>query len=224
MTPDLTLHYAPDNASLCVRLLLEEMGTPYRTELVNRSVRAQKSESYLKINPNGLIPTLETPNGPIFETAAILLWLADQAPGTVFPTTNDPARGPALATLFWLSNTLHQSLRFLFYADQYVPDAVNALRTQTRLRLGHQFTQVNQTWDTSPDPLLACYLAPLLRWPALYGGDTAWFDLSKYPNLESFAKAFEDRSAVHQACIAEGLGQTPFSAPHLPNPPEGSAT
>ncbi|MDE0851541.1 glutathione S-transferase N-terminal domain-containing protein, partial [Yoonia sp.] len=107
MTPDLTLHYAPDNASLCVRLLLDEMGTPYRTELVDRSVRAQKSESYLKINPNGLIPTLETPNGPIFETAAILLWLADHTPGTVFPATTDPARGSALATLFWLSNTLH---------------------------------------------------------------------------------------------------------------------
>lgn len=224
MTPDLTLHYAPDNASLCVRLLLEEMGTPYRTELVDRSVQAQKSDSYLKINPNGLIPTLETPNGPIFETAAILLWLADHTPGTVFPATTDPARGSALATLFWLSNTLHHNLRLLFYADLYVPDAVSALRTQTRLRLDDQFAQVNQTWETSPHPVLACYLAPLLRWAALYGGDTAWFDLSKYPNLHSFAKTFENRPAVHQACVAEGLGQTPFSAPHLPNPPEGSAT
>ncbi len=50
MTPDLTLHYAPDNASLCVRLLLDEMGTPYCTKLVDRSLQAQKSESYLKMD------------------------------------------------------------------------------------------------------------------------------------------------------------------------------
>ena len=35
------LHYAPDNASLIVRLALEEMGLPYRTVLVDRARREQ---------------------------------------------------------------------------------------------------------------------------------------------------------------------------------------
>ncbi len=45
------LHYAPpDNASLIVRLALEELGQPYQTVLVDRSVTAQASTAYLKIN------------------------------------------------------------------------------------------------------------------------------------------------------------------------------
>ncbi len=52
---------------------------PYRTVLVDRAAQAQKSPAYLALNPNGLIPVLETPHGPVFETAAILLWLAETA-------------------------------------------------------------------------------------------------------------------------------------------------
>ena len=77
MSHRLRLHYAPDNASLCIRLALEELGLPYETVLVNRATHAQRSPAYLALNPNGLIPVLETPDGPLFETGAILLWLAD---------------------------------------------------------------------------------------------------------------------------------------------------
>ena len=73
----LRLHYAPDNASLCIRLALLELDLPFEAVLVNRSIRAQKSAPYLALNPNGLIPVLETPDGPLFETGAILLWLSD---------------------------------------------------------------------------------------------------------------------------------------------------
>ena len=71
------LHYAPDNASLIVRLALEELGVPYRTALVDRSVKAHRGAAYRALNPAGRIPTLETPQGPISETGAILLWLAE---------------------------------------------------------------------------------------------------------------------------------------------------
>lgn len=223
MTSHLTLHYAPDNASLCVRLLLEEMGTSYRTALVDRSIQAHKSQAYLQLNPNGLIPTLETPNGPIFETGAILLWLADQAPGTVFPAPDHAARGPALRRLFWVANTLHPTMRMLFYPEQFVDGDPEAFRAKTRARLSAYFDQL-ETEGFGPHALIACYIAPLLRWPALYGGDTAWFVLSKWPNLLTFAQSFETKPEVRRACDAEGLGNTPFSAPRYPTPPEGSAT
>ena len=71
------LHYAPDNASLIVRLALEEMGIAYRTVLVDRSRNEQRSAAYLRVNPTGLIPALETPEGPMWETGAILLWLSE---------------------------------------------------------------------------------------------------------------------------------------------------
>lgn len=228
MTPPLRLHYAPDNASLCVRLALEELGLPYATLLVDRSARAQKSPAYLAMNPNGLIPVLETPLGPMFETGAILLWLADTH-GRLMPAPADPERAHAVQWLFWLANTLHPALRMLFYPDQYCDADPQGLRRATRTRLQAQYDLLEQAahagWlDRAAPSALGCYLGPMLRWSALYGGDTAWFDLSRWPRLHAFAKRAEARDATQRAAVAEGLGPTPFSAPHPCNPPEGSAT
>jgi glutathione S-transferase len=217
------LHYAPDNASLCVRLALEFAGRPYETALVDRANTGQRSARYLKLNPVGLIPTLETPSGPIFETGAILLWLADQAPGTLMPAPDAPGRGSALSWLFWMSNTLHPTLRSLFYPEQYLPAAPSSLRHAAKHRLAGHLDLLEARW--APDHVAQmCYLAPMLRWPAIYGGPTEWFDLADWPRLHLFAQVFEQMPATLRAAAAEGLGPTPFSAPQLPNPPEGSAT
>ena len=227
MTDQLTLYYAPDNASLCARLALEEQGLPYQTVLVDRSAKAQKSQDYLALNPNGLIPVLVTPHGPMFETGAILMWLADTY-GGLMPAPDDPARAHALQWMFWLSNTLHATLRMLFYPENYSDQPPELLRHFTRARLCAQYDLLEKAdyadWlDTDIASAQGCYLAPLLRWSALYGGDTSWFDLSRWPRLMDFAKRAEQRPAVQSASIAEGLGATPFSAPAPCNPPEGSA-
>ena len=100
------LHYAPDNASLVIRLALEHIGAPYRCALVDRSQAAQRSDAYMALNPNGLIPTLETDQGPIFETGAILLWLADRH-GGLGPAPDSAERADFLKWLFFVSNTVH---------------------------------------------------------------------------------------------------------------------
>tara|TARA_R110002049_G_scaffold245621_1_gene419718 strand:- start:505 stop:699 length:195 start_codon:yes stop_codon:yes gene_type:complete len=63
----------------------------------------------------------------------------------------------------------------------------------------------------------------MVRWAKLYGPDQRWFDLSMYPKIASYVKTLEIRPAAVQAGLAEGLGETIFSNPALPNPPEGSA-
>lgn len=227
MTAELTLHYAPDNASLCVRLALEECGFPYQTRLVDRALKAQKSAAYLKLNPNGLIPTLETPAGVIYETGAILLWLADQNPGAMFPRAESPERGRALTRLFWLSNTVHPALRMLFYPGTFTSGCPDGVREKTISHLMDYINQINAYPDlllTGQPDICSCYLAPFLRWCALYGGDTAWFDLAQWPHLLTFAQTFENRPAARRAAVAEGLGSTPFSSPVFPTPPEGSPT
>ena len=225
MTQPLRLHYAPDNASFCVRLALEEIGAAYQTTLVDRRILAQKSPSYLALNPNGLIPVLETPHGPMFETGAILMWLADTY-GGLLPPAQDPARAHALQWLFWLSNTLHPTQRMLFYPDQYTSGDHAALRTHTRLQAHLDLLNAaqNADWlDADTPSAMSCYLAPLLRWCAIYGGDPSWFDLARWPRLLAFAKRAEARPAAQRAALTEGLGPTPFSNPQRPNPPEGSA-
>lgn len=225
---DYTLYYAPDNASLIVRLVLNEIGLAYETQLVDRSQNAQASKEYLSLNPNGLIPTLVTPDGPIFETAAILLYLADRH-GRMAPKPNDPARAAFLKWFFFMSNTVHTSLRMLFYPEKYVGagDTKALHDTVSRALIGH-LQKIDAAWPFVPSSgpcVFEYYIATLLRWCALYPkGGTEWFNLRDYPALRMVCAGLEKRPAVHAACAAEGLGPTPFTAPTYANPPEGSAT
>jgi len=228
--PGLRLHYAPDNASLCVRLALEELGLDYETTLLDRRQKAQKQPAYLALNPNGLIPVLETPDGALYETGAILLWLADRYGGGLMPDVQDNGRGAALKWLFWLSNTLHAQMRMLFYPEQYIDgdEQGDALRSHTRTRLRVQLdllaTATDARWLDSTQPSAqGCYLAALLRWPSLYGGPSDWYQLQDWPRLLAFAQRTEARPASLRSAIAEELGATPFSAPQPANPANGSA-
>ena len=212
----LRLHYAPDNASLCVRLALALADAPFQTVLVDRRLAAQRRPDYLALNPNGLIPVLETPEGPIFETAAILLWLSARHPGAGLALD-----GPGTGWLVWMSNALHPALRMIFYPESLPP--ATRLRPAGQARAAALFEMAEARLP--PGALLDCYLCPLLRWAALYPpGETGWFDLGRHPALLARARAFEALPEVAAACDAEGLGPSPFSAPRLPCPPEGSAT
>ncbi|MGC1495059.1 MAG: glutathione S-transferase family protein [Sulfitobacter sp.] len=227
------LHYAPDNASLIIRLALEHRGLEYRCELVDRASAAQSKPAYRALNPNGLIPVLETPKGPIFETGAILLWLADTHAG-LGPAPDDPARGDFLKVLFFVSNTIHPALRMLFYPEKYIAaEQANALRLGLQTHLKTAFATLNDIAEAKPDwlggahpTILDFYTAAVLRWPVLYPSDQdrTWFALSDYPALHRICTRLETLPCVHALQSAEGLGETPFTAPKHPNPPEGSAT
>ncbi|MGL4279866.1 MAG: glutathione S-transferase family protein [Albidovulum sp.] len=225
------LYYAPDNASLIVRLALEELDQPYRTRLVDRRVREQDSPAYRAVNPTGLIPALETPAGILTETAAILLWLSETH-GALAPAPGSAERGAFLRWLFFTSNTLHADLRLHFYPDRHAgtPAALPGFRAQTESRLlGHlrlleEVARTQPVW-LSPDrpSILTYYLATALRWLALYPADRrGWFDITRFPALAAIAAAMEIRPAARAAALAEGLGASIFTKPLPPDPPEGS--
>ncbi|TNF60491.1 MAG: glutathione S-transferase family protein [Rhodobacteraceae bacterium] len=233
MTKSYVLHYAPDNASLIVRLVLDELGQPYRTRLVDRRRGAQRDEAYLQLNPNGLIPTLETPHGAIFETGAILLWLADRHKAMA-PGPKDPERGEFLKWLFFISNTLHADLRISFYPAQYAgsgPATLAALRKKVQERIARHLGLLDDVaasgvgWFGGEAPsVLDYYVMCCARWTALYPieGPHAEARLEDFPSLLSMAQRLEARPATARAIEAEGLGPRPFTRPKLPNPPEGS--
>ncbi|MFT5342887.1 MAG: glutathione S-transferase [Paracoccaceae bacterium] len=227
MTTPYRLHYAPDNASLIIRLVLEELGVPYTTTLVDRTTGQQRSPAYRALNPNGLTPVLETPQGPIFETGAILLWLTDTH-HALAPQADHPDRATFLKWLFFVSNTLHAEMGILFYPTKYVgPDspAHASLRQTLHSRLTTHVSYLEGMVTQNPETsiVLSYYIACLLRWMALYPRDTdhSWFELTGSPNLHSLLATLETRPAVH---TAEGLGPTPFTAPTFATPPEGSTT
>jgi glutathione S-transferase len=223
------LFYAPDNASLIVRMALDELGQAYETILVDRAQNGHKHPDYLKFNPAGKIPTLLIDDEPIFETAAILLWLADKH-GAMAPVQNDPKRAAFLKWLFFMSNTMHADFRLLVYAHKYTSDSgCDDLRTGAQTRMAQGFAMLNAAlneWsgnEMSPS-IMDYYVVTLMRWCTLYPSkDQTWFDRKHYSNLDTLSKVIESRPAVQVAIRAEGLNQTPFSLPDYANPPEGSA-
>ena len=222
------LHYAPDNASLVIRLALEARGLSFATVLVDRATREQDSAAYRALNPAGLIPVLETPDGPLFETAAILLWLADRH-GGLGPAPDDPARATFLKWLFFTSNTLHADLSMLFHPESYLGAAhTDALRAGLTARLRRHLALLDRAAGAPdwPGGATEPYLACLLRWMALYPVDLdrGWFSLTDFPALAALCARVEDTDAARAAARAEGLGARPFTAPRPATPPEGTAT
>lgn len=223
------LHYAPDNASMIIRLVLESANLPYELHLVDRKARQQDSESYRKLNPTGLIPTLETPFGPIAETGAILLWLADRH--NLAPDPKAPERQYLLHWLFYLANTLHADLRALFYPHRFVPsEAIAGHHAITVNRLLGHFAVLDQAATAHPSlfnerGILAPYCAALMRWSVLYPvGQSQWFTLTTFTALNVMARSLEACDHVRHVAVDEGLGTHPFTAPDYAKPSVGSAT
>src|ERR1700739_1841487 len=113
------LHYFPANANAAPHMLLEELGVPYELKLVDRAKDGQKAEEYLKINPNGRIPTLVDNGLVLFEAAAIVLHLVDQHPEAgLAPKLGTPQRAQFYQWLTFLTNSLQEELMIWQYPDR----------------------------------------------------------------------------------------------------------
>jgi glutathione S-transferase len=217
----LTLHHAPDFASTIVRFALEELELPHTLALVDIDSGALASSEYRRVNPVGLIPALETDHGPMFETAAILLWLVDQT-GRLGPGPNDPDRGSFLSWLFFTSNALHQAALAMFYphrpAGEANSDAARAAAQEqivARLGLVESLIATQRPRWLSPEHpgVLGYYIGVLVRWlillpPAPYG-----IRLDDFPHLKAVLTAHESRPAALRVAASDGLGPTPFTNP-----------
>lgn len=225
----LVLHFAPDNASLIVRILLEELGIEYETRLVDRAAREHRSAGYKALNPNGLIPVLEMDGEPLFETGAILLTLADRY-NRFIPAIGDPKRAVILKWLFFLSNALHTDLRMIFYTGQYCGrEGRDKFFERSLSRLKDRFAILDSAYARTGGPYLLgadmtisdIYAALCLRWPQLYPLDApGTIAPGDFPALVGMAEVFQDRDAVKRSFQTEGI-----AAPFIINPahPDGSA-
>src|SRR3977135_4342776 len=72
----LTLYYAPGACSMAAHIVLEESGEKYQPQKVDLANGEQRTETYLKINPQGRGPVLGLDEGePLAENPAILPYL-----------------------------------------------------------------------------------------------------------------------------------------------------
>ena len=100
MADELVFYTHPMSRGRIVRWMLEEIGQPYRTELLEYST-TMKAPAYLAVNPMGKVPAIRHGDAVVTEAAAICAYLADAfAEARLAPPPGDRRRGPLLSLAF----------------------------------------------------------------------------------------------------------------------------
>lgn len=101
MADELVFYTHPQSRGRIVRWMLEELGQPYRTELLDYGT-TMKAPAYLAINPMGKVPALRHGDTVVTESAAICAYLADVFPeARLAPPPGDRLRGAYYRWLFF---------------------------------------------------------------------------------------------------------------------------
>lgn len=109
MSEELVFYTNPFSRGRIVRWMLEEIGQPYRTELLEYGT-TMKSPEYLAINPMGKVPAIRHGDVVVTECAAICAYLADAFPDAgLAPAPGDPLRGPYFRWMFFAAGPLEAS-------------------------------------------------------------------------------------------------------------------
>lgn len=204
------LHYYPGNASLAPHLLLQELGVPFQLELVDRRVNVHKSPDYLKLNPNGLIPTLIDGDLVLWETSAILMHIADRA--GFAPALGTAERAQYTKWLVHLTNTIQSEYIVYYYPERYADDEAGAkvVKAHAETHLVERFDRIAAQLGRGPyllgERLSAAdfLLLMLIRW-----GRGMATPPRSVPALGAHAARLLARPAVRQVFEAEGLAE-PF--------------
>lgn len=88
--PDIELYHSPNTRSSGVRVLLEELGVPYRLHALNMRAGEHLQDAYRAVNPMAKVPAIRHGDALVTEQAAVYLYLAD-----LFPEGGSPRRRPS---------------------------------------------------------------------------------------------------------------------------------
>lgn len=198
------LYYSPGACSLAAHIALRESGLPF--QLIAAPTKTGKlpdGTDYRTINPLGYVPLLELDDGTrLPEVAAILQYIADQAPASALaPANGGLLRYQLQARLHFVASELHAKFGFLFS-----PDTPDALKQAIRDRMATRWQWLEgelegRTWQIGDTFTIAdAYLFNVSNWARLVG-----IDLKPYPALMALRQRVAARPAVQDAMRAEGL-------------------
>jgi len=110
MSDELVFYTNPMSRGRIVRWMLEEVGRPYRTELVPFGP-AMKSPEYRAINPMGKVPAIRHREVVVTECAAVCAYLADAFPDSgLAPAPGAKERGPYYRWMFFAAGPLEAAV------------------------------------------------------------------------------------------------------------------
>ncbi|OGA22251.1 MAG: glutathione S-transferase [Betaproteobacteria bacterium RIFCSPLOWO2_02_FULL_67_26] len=185
-----------------VSIMLEELQLPYRVHPVNIGQGDQFKPEYLKINPNGKIPSIVDPEGPdgkpiaLMESGAILIYLAGKT-GKLLPA----AVRDRYVALQWLMFQMGgvgpifgQVHHFLRAAKEQVPYAIERYTRETRRLYG-----VLEERLKGRDYLAGGYsVADIATYPWVARYEWHRTDLNDFPHVKRWFDAISARPAVQR--------------------------
>ncbi len=196
MTDDIVFYTNPMSRGRIVRWMLEEIGRPYETRVVEYGP-AMKSAEYLAINPMGKVPAIRHGEIVVTEAAAICAYLADAFPeAELAPPPGDRLRGPYYRWLFFGAGPIeaaasNKALGFEVPPDRRamvgygsLEDVLNTLEgalTGREYLVGDRFTAAD------------LYVGSQLWWGMQFG------TLQKRPVFETYVERIKARPAAKRA-------------------------
>jgi GST-like protein len=184
-----------------VALFLEEAGLPYEPIPVDTRTGAQFDPAFLAINPNGKVPAVDDEGVIVFDSNAILLYLAEKT-GQFLPPETKTSRAELLSWLMFVATGVGpfsgQAVHFKHFAPEKVPYANTRYQFEAQRHfsilddrlaknsymVGGRYTIVDMdVWGWSR-------LVPFIL------GDDAW---EKFPNLKRLFDEISARPAAARA-------------------------
>lgn len=204
-----TLYYSPGTASMAVHLTLLEIGAPYQLEKIDFGQKQQRDPQYLRLNPQGRVPTLVVDGKPYTESAALVMMLAERHPKAgLAPEQGTADRNQWYQWITFMSTLLGGTFRYWFYPNDLGaaehPEAVRrALQGQIESAWARLDTHLAENGPyllrhsiSVADLLLIMYMRWSRRMPR-----TAL----DWPALMKFADTIRQRDSWQRLCDIEEL-------------------
>ncbi|PUB15500.1 glutathione S-transferase family protein [Yoonia sediminilitoris] len=202
------LYSFPTPNGVKASIALEEMGLPYEPHLVTLSDSDVKSDAFLSLNPNNKIPAIIDPNGPdgpigIFESGAILLYLAEKTGKFIGSSAADKARisqwlmfqmggiGPMFGQMGFFYKFAGSQIKDARPREKYRDEAIRLLAVVDKQLEGRD-------WITDDYSIADMAIAPWINALEFYGTKdvVGYHDLK---NVPAYVERFFARPAVDKA-------------------------
>ena len=196
MPDELVLYTHPMSRGRIIRWMLEEIGEPYRAEILDYA-GSMKSPDYLAINPMGKVPALRHGSTVVTESAAICAYLADAFPQAgLAPPSGGRLRGPYYRWLFFAAGPLesaatNKAMGFVLPEGREAMagyGSLDAVLNTLDAALSHDEYLVGQSF-TAAD----LYVGSHLGWGMMFG------TIEKRPAFERYFARLSARPAAKRA-------------------------
>lgn len=190
----LTLYTAPTPNGWKVSITLEEMGLPYQVRKIDFSANEQKSDWFARINPNGRIPALTDGDFAIFESGAIMLYLAEKT-GMLIPTDPQGRSRVVQWLMFQMGGVgpmMGQANVFFRYFPEKIQPAIDRYQRESR-----RLMEVLDRQLATHEYLAGDYsLADIANWSWVHTHTWSGVDLAGLDHLERWLNQVGERAAV----------------------------